>query len=97
MASKKTVTLDNLAALGSERLAAILVDLAETDAEVKRRLRLKLAAQVGGDTVAAEIGKRITSLGRYVTFQMAEVAMSGEMFADILMLVARLRAPPAPA
>lgn len=49
MASKKTVTLDNLAALGSERLAAILVDLAETDAEVKRRLRLELAAQVGGD------------------------------------------------
>jgi hypothetical protein len=62
MASKKTVTLDNLTALGPERLAAILVDLAETDAEVKRRLRLELAAQVGGDTIAAEIGKRITSL-----------------------------------
>ncbi len=29
MASKKTVTLDNLAALGPERLAAILVDLAQ--------------------------------------------------------------------
>jgi hypothetical protein len=62
MASKKTVTLDNLTALGPERLAAILVDLAETDAEVKRRLRLELAAQVGGDTIAAEISKRITSL-----------------------------------
>ena len=62
MASKKTVTLDNLAALGPERLAAILLDLAETDAEVKRRLRLELAAQVGGDAIAAEIGKRITAL-----------------------------------
>ncbi len=62
MASKKTVTLDNLAALGQERLAAILVDLAEGDAEVKRRLRLELAAQAGGDSIAAEIGKRITAL-----------------------------------
>ena len=32
---------------------------------------------------------------RYVTFQMAEVAVSREMFADILMLIARLRAAPA--
>src|SRR4051812_22273938 len=62
MASRKTVTLDNLTALGAERLAAILVDLAEGDAEVKRRLRLELAAQSGGDTIAAEIGKRITAL-----------------------------------
>jgi hypothetical protein len=62
MASKKTVTFDNLAALGLERLAAILVDLADADAEIKRRLRLGLAAQAGGDTIAAEIGKRITAL-----------------------------------
>ena len=34
MASKKTVTLDNLAALGPERLAAILVELADGDAEI---------------------------------------------------------------
>jgi hypothetical protein len=62
MASKKTVTLDNLAALGPERLAGILVDLADADAEVKRRLRLELAAQAGGDSIAAEIGKRIAAL-----------------------------------
>ena len=62
MASKKTVTLDNLAALGPERLAAILIELAEGDAEVKRRLRMELAAQTGGDSVAAEIGKRIAAL-----------------------------------
>jgi hypothetical protein len=30
-------------------------------------------------------------------FQMAEVAVSRQMFAEILMLIARLRAPPAPA
>ena len=34
---------------------------------------------------------------RYVTFQMAEVAASRLMFRDILMLITRLRAPPAPA
>jgi len=62
MVSKTTITLDNLTALGPERLAAILVELADDDAEVKRRLRLELAAQAGGDTIAAEIGKRITTL-----------------------------------
>ena len=61
-ASRKTVTLDNLMALGPERLAVILVELADGNAEVKRCLRLELAAQEGGDSIAAEIGKRITAL-----------------------------------
>jgi len=34
---------------------------------------------------------------RYTIFQMAEVAVSRQIFADILMLIARLRPPPAPA
>jgi len=37
------------------------------------------------------------SHGRYVTFQMAEVAVPRHMFQEILSLIARLRAPPAPA
>ena len=49
-------------ALGPERLAVILVELADGNAEVKRCLRLELAAQEGGDSIAAEIGKRITAL-----------------------------------
>lgn len=44
-----------------------------------------------------KIGAKIVSHGRYVTFQMAEVAVSRQMFADILSLIARLRAPPVPA
>ncbi len=60
--SKKTVTLENLAALGVELLAEILVELADDDAEVKRRLRLELAAQAGGDSIAAEVSKRIDAL-----------------------------------
>jgi hypothetical protein len=38
----------------------------------------------------------VVNHGRYVTFQLAEVAVSRQMFADILILIARLRAPPAP-
>ncbi len=44
-----------------------------------------------------KIGAKIVSHGRYVSFQMAEVAVPRRMFADILSLIARLRAPPAPA
>ena len=43
-----------------------------------------------------KIGAKVTSHGRYATFQMAEVAVSRQMFAEILALIARLRAPPAP-
>jgi hypothetical protein len=43
-----------------------------------------------------KIGAKVVSHGRYVTFQMAEVAVPRRMFADILALIARLRAPPAP-
>jgi hypothetical protein len=35
--------------------------------------------------------------GRYVTFQMAEVAVSRRMFGQILARIVRLRAPPVPA
>jgi len=44
-----------------------------------------------------KIGAKVVSHGRYVTFQLAEVAVSRQMFADILSLIARLRAPPATA
>jgi DDE family transposase len=44
-----------------------------------------------------KIGAKVVSHGRYVMFQLAEVAVSRQMFEDILMLIARLRAPPAPA
>ena len=43
-----------------------------------------------------KIGAKIVSHGRYVTFQMAEVAVPRQMFKDILVLIARLRAPPMP-
>ena len=62
MASRKTLTLDNLVTLGTERLATMLVELAEDSPEIKRRLRLELAAAEGGEAIAAEIGKRIATM-----------------------------------
>jgi hypothetical protein len=44
-----------------------------------------------------KIGAKGVSHGRYVMFQMAEVAVPRQVFHDILRLIARMRAPPAPA
>jgi hypothetical protein len=44
-----------------------------------------------------KIGAKVVSHGRYVIFQMAEVAVSRQMFVEILSLITRLRALPAPA
>jgi hypothetical protein len=41
-----------------------------------------------------KIGAKVVSHGRYVTFQFAEVAVPRRLFAEILSLIARLRAPP---
>jgi hypothetical protein len=39
----------------------------------------------------------VVSHGRYIAFQMAEVAIPRGLFADILRLIVELRAPPDPA
>ena len=66
-----------------------------------RTLAMPKAAEAWSPTSLREklikIGAKVVSQGRYVTFQMAEVAVSRQMFAEILSLIARLRAPPAQA
>ena len=44
-----------------------------------------------------KIGAKVVTHGRYVAFQMAEVAVSRTLFAEILGLIAELRPPPDPA
>ena len=44
-----------------------------------------------------KIGAKVVSHGRYVAFQMAEVAIPGQMFQEILRLIAELRPQPPPA
>jgi hypothetical protein len=68
LASRKKVTAENLATLGAERLAAILESVAETRPDLKRRLRMELAAEHGAAPLIAEIDRRLgsfeTSRGR---------------------------------
>ena len=65
-----------------------------------RTLALPKAAEPWSLTSLREklikIGAKVVSHGRYVTFQLAEVSVSRQMFAEILSLIGRLRAPPAP-
>jgi len=44
-----------------------------------------------------KIGAKVVRHGRYVIFQMAEVAIPREMFQEILRLIAELRPQPPPA
>lgn len=68
MNSKKTLNAANLEALGAKRLSELLIDIAEGDGAVKRRLRLELAASGAPETVAAEVRKRLVQIARARTF-----------------------------
>jgi hypothetical protein len=65
-----------------------------------RRLAIPATAEPWSLTSLCEkfikIGAKVVSHGRYLTFQMTEVAVPRQMFADILMLIARLRAACSP-
>jgi hypothetical protein len=58
-ASLKRVTAQNLTRLGAERLAEILLEVAETRVELKRRLRMELAAEQGAAHLLPEIDRRL--------------------------------------
>lgn len=62
MASKKTLNAKNLEALGAERLAELLMEVAEADAVTKRRLRLELAARTAPESLAMEVRKRLIQI-----------------------------------
>ena len=61
MAARKTLSTDTLRALGAAHLAVLLMDLAEGDAALKRRLRMEIA---GPEQAVAEVRKRLASLKR---------------------------------
>jgi hypothetical protein len=68
MASKKTLTAGNLEALGAERLAQLLLEIAAGDAATQRRLRLALAAHEAPERVAAEVRKQLARIERGRSF-----------------------------
>jgi hypothetical protein len=61
--SKTSLSAANLADLGAERLAAVLMDLT-VDSYVKRALKLELLAEAGLDGLEAEISKRLAAIGK---------------------------------
>ncbi|WP_420381334.1 DUF6880 family protein [Novosphingobium sp.] len=68
MASEKTLNAKNLTALGAERLAELVLELATGNAAAKRRLRLELASRTGGSDAALEIRKRLIAIAKAKTF-----------------------------
>jgi hypothetical protein len=64
MASKKIVNAANLETLGAKRLATLLMEAADRDAGMKRRLRLELAAAKAPESLAAEVRKRLSQISR---------------------------------
>lgn len=68
MASKSTLNAKNLEALGTERLAQLLIEISTGDAAAKRKLRLALAGAEGPREAAREITKRLTSIAKARTF-----------------------------
>lgn len=58
----KRLNAANLAALGSGRIADLLMEAAESDAILKRRLRLVLAAEAGPEVLGLELDKRLTAI-----------------------------------
>lgn len=87
----------SLVHLGAPRLADLLIEAGAGNANLKRRLRLELAAEAGPDLLALEIAKRITAVS--VAGTRVSWRKRGELIDDLNahreMIVARL-APEAP-
>jgi hypothetical protein len=68
MASKNTLNVQNLEALGARRLAELLIEISSGDAAAKRRLRLALAGAKSPAEASREIRKRLAAISRSRTF-----------------------------
>lgn len=66
--SKKTLNETNLAALGADRLASLLIEVSTGSAEIKRRLRLELSHNLGPEELARDVRKRLSSIRRSTSF-----------------------------
>ncbi len=62
--SKKTLNAQNLAALGADRLAELLIDVSTGSADIKRRLRLELSHNLGPQELGRDVRKRLVTLRR---------------------------------
>lgn len=81
MSAKTTLNAKNLANLGADRLAELMMELAAGDAAFKRRLRLELAAAQGSSDVAREVSKRLAAIAKARAF--VEWPKTKELVADL--------------
>ena len=79
--AKTALNAKNLAGLGAERLAELLMELATGDASIKRRLRMELAAASGSANVAREVTKRLSVIAKARSF--VEWSKIKELSADL--------------
>ena len=68
MARTKSVAPEALAALGAEALAQVLIAHADSDPVLRKKLVMLLASTEGPGKLAAEIDKRIKTIGRSRSF-----------------------------
>jgi hypothetical protein len=66
--ASKALNATNLEALGSTRLAQLLIEISEGNAPAKRRLRLELAGADSPTAVANQVRKRIATITRSRSF-----------------------------
>lgn len=66
--SKKTLNKANLADLGSDRLADLLLEVSTGSADIKRRLRLELSHNLGVSELAHDVRKRLAALRKSKTY-----------------------------
>jgi hypothetical protein len=68
MARSKDISAESLAALGAEALAEALVAHAATDAALREKLGMMLAAAKGAGSLAGEIAERLKTIARSRSF-----------------------------
>jgi len=66
--SRKTLNQANLAALGADQLAALLIEVSTGSADIKRRLRLELSHNLGPAELARDVRKRLATLRKSKTY-----------------------------
>ena len=68
MAKATSLNAKNLEALGTERLAALLIEISTGNATAQRRLRMELAGAQSPGELAREVRKRLAAIGRSRSF-----------------------------
>ncbi len=78
---RKFITVDKLGKLGFERLAELVVEHADEDPALRKKLRLALAANTGPTALTTEVDRRIRSLDRGRSFldHKQSRALAGEL------------------